>query len=383
MADYYEILEISKSATADEIKKAYRKQALKYHPDRNPGNNNAEKQFKKISEAYEVLSDDQKRQVYDRYGKDGLQGAGAHAGASFGSMEEALHTFMGAFGGMGGDSIFDSFFGMGGEGSARSRTTMRRPGASKRMTLSVSIEDVYRGVDKDLSLTNLVTCQDCRGKGATNSDGIQKCQRCSGGGHVFEQRGFFSMSMTCPDCHGEGQVVTNPCKSCRGDGLLKKKQRIKVHIPAGVDSGMRLKMTGYGDAGRYGGPHGDLYVFINVEPHDIFEREGDNLILVLPISFAEAALGFKKDIPLLSGKKSRLTIPDGTQSGTVFRIRGEGFPNIHNRGKGDLMVKVLIETPTRLTKQQKELLQEFSKLEGPDNLPKRKSFLNKFKGLFS
>lgn len=383
MADYYETLGISKNATADEIKKAYRKQALKYHPDRNPGDKTAENQFKEISEAYEVLSDDQKRSMYDRYGKEGLAGAGVHAGGGFGSMEEALRTFMGAFGSMGGDSIFDSFFGMGGEGFARSETTMRRVGASKRMTLNVTIEDAYKGVDKDLALTNLVACQECRGKGAANSDGIQKCQRCSGGGHVFEQRGFFSMSMTCPDCHGEGQVIVNPCKSCRGDGVIKKKQRIKVHIPAGVDSGMRLKMTGYGDAGRYGGPHGDLYVFINVEPHDIFERDGDNLILVLPISFSEASLGCKKGIPLLSGKKSRLTIPDGTQSGKVFRIRGEGFPNIHSRGKGDLLVKVVLETPTKLTKKQKELLQEFSKLEGPNNLPKSKSFLDKFKGLFS
>lgn len=387
MADYYEVLGISKSAKADEVKKAYRKMALKYHPDRNPGDTEAEKKFKEISEAYEVLSDDQKRQLYDRYGKEGVQGAGAGAGvrggAGFASMDEALRTFMGAFGGMGADSIFDSFFGGGGgEGFGRAGVTTRRPGASKRATITLTFEEAAKGVDKELAITNLISCETCHGKRATSSDGIKKCSRCSGAGQVFEQRGFFSMSMTCPQCHGDGQMVTDPCKACKGQGVTKKKQRVKVHIPPGVDSGMRLKMAGYGDAGRNGGPAGDLYVFINVKPHEMFERQGDDILLDLPISFSEAALGSKKEVPSLSDHTCRLTIPEGTQSGKIFRVRREGFPNVHGHGKGDLLVRVFVETPTKLSKKQKELMEEFAKLESPANLPKRKGFLDKLKGLF-
>ncbi len=383
MADYYETLGVSRNATADEIKKAYRKKALKFHPDRNPGDADAEKRFKEISEAYEVLSDDEKKQLYDRYGKEGLQGAaGAADGAGFASMEEALRTFMGAFGGMGNDSIFDSFFGGSGDGFGRSGSRMKRPGASKRVTLTLSYEEAAKGVDKELALTNYVTCNTCNGQRANSPSGINTCNRCEGGGQVFEQRGFFSMSMTCPQCHGEGQTITDPCKECNGQGLVKQKQRVKVHIPAGVDTGMRLKMGGYGDAGRSGGPPGDLYVFITIKPHEIFERQGDDIILDLPISFSEAALGCKKEVPSLTDHTCRITIPDGTQNGKIFRIRKEGFPNVHGQGKGDLLVRVFVETPTRLSKKQRELLEEFGKLEGPSNLPKSKGFLDKLKGLF-
>jgi molecular chaperone DnaJ len=200
---------------------------------------------------------------------------------------------------------------------------------------------------------------------------------------VFEQRGFFSMSMPCPDCHGNGQKITDPCKSCHGEGVVKEKQRVRVHIPAGVDSGMRLKMSGYGDAGPDGGPAGDLFVFINVESHEIFQREGNDILLQLPISFTEAALGCKKDVPSLYSHTCRITIPEGTQNDKVFRVKGEGFPNVHGQGKGDLLVKVFVETPSQLNEKQKQLLREFSELEGPGNLPKRKGFLDKLKGLFS
>lgn len=383
MADYYEILEVSRDATADEIKKAYRKKALKYHPDKNPGDADAEKRFKEISEAYEVLSDDKKRQIYDRHGKAGLEGtAGAHPGG-FASMDEALRTFMGAFGGMGGDSIFESYFGgfgdVGGAGGGR----MHRQGASKRVNITISFEEAARGVDKELAITNYVTCANCHGKGAANSKAIKKCTRCNGTGQVYEQRGFFSMSMTCPQCHGEGQTITDPCKDCHGQGVVKEKQHVKIHIPAGVDSGMRLKMSGYGDAGQNGGPAGDLYVFITVDAHEIFEREGNDIILDLPISFTEAALGCKKEVPALLSHVCRITIPEGTQNGKIFRVKGEGFPNVHGQGKGDLLVKIFVETPTHLSDRQKQLLREFSVLEEPANTPKRKGFLDKIKGLFS
>lgn len=383
MADYYETLGVARTATADEIKKAYRKNALKYHPDKNPGDPEAEKRFKEISEAYEVLSDDKKRQMYDRYGKEGVQGAAAGAGGArgFSSMEDALRTFMGAFGGQGGDSIFESFFG-GGFGQGGGRPGVRQ-GASKRANITITFEEAARGTEKELAITNLEACETCKGRGTTSPDGVKTCSRCGGQGQIFEQRGFFSMSMPCPQCHGEGQTITDPCKECHGEGLVKKKQRVKVHIPAGVDTGMRMKMSGYGDAGPGGGPAGDLFVNITVKPHEVFQREGDDILLELPISFAEAALGCKKEVPSIFEHSARLTIPEGTQCGKVFRIRNEGFPNVHGSGKGDLLVRIFVETPTRLTKEQKDLLEAFAKLEGPNNLPQKKGFLDKLKGLFS
>lgn len=383
MSDYYEILEVQKNATPEEIKKAYRQKALKYHPDKNPGDKTAEKKFKEISEAYEVLSDEKKRQIYDRHGKEALQGGMPGGGQGFASMDEALRTFMGAFGGSGSESIFESLFGGGGMGGMGGGPRMhRQQGASKRVNITVSFEEAAKGIDKELAITNYVACAACHGKGAASSQGIKKCTRCQGSGQVTEQRGFFSMSMACPQCHGEGRIITDPCKECHGEGVTKQKQHVKVHIPAGVDSGMRLKMSGYGDAGVGGGPAGDLYVFIQVEPHELFEREGDDILLDLPISFTEAALGCKKEVPSLFNHTCRITIPDGTQNAKVFRVKGEGFPNVHGHGKGDLLVKIFVETPTHLSDRQKQLLREFSELEGPGNLPKRKSFLDKIKGLF-
>lgn len=387
--DYYQILEIEKSASPEEIKKAYRKMALKYHPDKNPGDAAAEARFKEISEAYEVLSDPQKRQMYDRYGKEGVfSGAGPGGGASggFGSMDEALRTFMDAFGGGGGagggESIFETLFGDFGGRRASGGQGAARQGASKKATIKISFEEAAKGTEKELAITKYVTCETCKGKGATSASAIKQCPRCHGQGQIHQSQGFFSMSSTCPQCGGEGRIISDPCKDCRGQGRVKDKEHVKVHIPAGVDNGMRLKMAGHGDAGEAGGPAGDLYVFIDVEPHPVFEREGDDIILELPIGFGEAALGSKKEIPTLFGS-CRLVIPEGTQTGKTFRVRGEGIPNVHGRGKGDLLVNISVETPTHLTEKQKEILKEFVKTEGIDNLPRKKKFIEKIKSFFS
>jgi molecular chaperone DnaJ len=371
-------LEISKTASAEEIKKAYRKKAVKYHPDKNPGDAEAEKKFKEISEAYEILSDDKKRQMYDRYGKEGLNGFAGGAAHSQESMDEALRTFMGAFGGGGADNIFESFFGGDFGGASRGG----RQGASKRVNITLSFEEAARGVDKELAVSNMVVCDECKGVGSPTAAGVKKCSQCNGSGQILQQRGFFSMSSTCPKCYGEGKVITDPCKKCNGQKVVKEKQHVKVHIPAGVDSGMRLKMHGYGDAGQDGGPTGDLYVFITVDPHEIFGRDGNNILLELPISFGEAALGCKKDVPALGSHACRITIPEGTQTGKVFRVKGEGFPNVHGQGKGDLLVTIYVETPTHLTDKQKALLEQFVALEDPANTPKRKGFLDKIKDFF-
>jgi len=387
MADYYEILELTRDATPEQIKKAYRKKALKFHPDKNPGDAEAEKKFKEISEAYEVLSDEKKRQMYDRYGKEAVHGAGMEGMHGFESMDDALRTFMDAFGGMGSDNIFDSFFGgsHGGFGGAPRGAGRRayRQGVSKRLNLNITFEEAAKGVDKEIAITNNVTCSTCKGRGAASVNSIKQCAQCHGQGQVFEQRGFFSMSMTCPKCNGEGKVITDPCKTCRGEGAVQEKQHVKVHIPAGVDSGMRLKVAGYGDAGIGGGPPGDLYVFITVKPHEIFERVGDDVAIDLPISFAEAALGCKKEVPSVTGQKCRITIPEGTQTGSVFRVRGYGFPNVHGPGTGDLLVRANVETPTKLSQKQKELLKEFATLEKPVNNPRGKGFVDKIKDFFS
>lgn len=383
--DYYATLGVSRDASPEEIKKAYRKKALEFHPDRNPGNPKAEAQFKLVSEAYEVLSDESRRRTYDQYGEEGLRGSAGMGGAGgfpggFSSMEEALRTFMGAFGGGrgGGDSIFDSFFGGGGGEEETSRR-----GTSKKATVKVTFEEAARGIEKELAINNYVACETCHGLGAKSRAGIKTCATCQGKGQIYQSRGFFSMSSVCPHCGGAGQVITDPCKTCSGAGRNKEKQRIKIRIPAGVDNGMRLKMSGYGDAGEAGGAHGDLYVYIEVEPHEAFTREGDDVYLELPITFAEAALGSKKEVPTPLGDPVRIQIPEGTQTGKLLRVSGKGFPNVHGQGHGDLLVRVSVETPVKLSEKQKELLRSFEQLESPQNHPRKKTFFEKLKVFFS
>ncbi len=386
MSDYYTALGIAREATQDEIKKAYRKSALKFHPDRNPGDKEAEKRFKEISEAYEVLSDDKKKQIYDQYGADALKGAagmgdgGGHPG--FSSMEEALRTFMGAFGsgqGRGGETIFNSFFGFDSEeGEAEAAQ-----GASKKMNLSISFEEAMKGIEKEAVLNNYVTCKTCDGSGAKSDSSVKKCSRCGGAGQVHQTRGFFTMATVCPQCSGAGKVITNPCPDCKSSGRVKSKQTVTIKVPPGVDTGMRLRLSGYGDVGERGGSAGDLYVFISVEPHTLFQREGDDVLIELPVGFAEASLGCKKELPTALGGSCRITIPEGTQHGKTLRVKGEGAPNVHGGSRGDMLIRVVVETPVHLTEKQKELMEAFGALESEKNSPRKRSFFDKLKTFFS
>lgn len=384
MSDFYDTLGVTRQATPEEIKKAYRKKALKCHPDKNPDDPKAADTFKKVSEAYEVLSDENKRRIYDQYGEEGLKGAhmggggfpGGGAGG-FSSMEEALRTFMGAFGGGGGGSPFDSFFG------GEQEQGGPKKGASKRVTVRISFEEAARGTEKEIAIQNYISCKTCNGLGAKSKDGIKTCSSCQGSGQVYQSRGFFSMSSTCPHCRGEGKMVTDPCKSCHGEGRVKEKQHIKVKIPAGVDSGMRLKMSGYGDAGSANGPPGDLFVDVDVKTHETFDRDGDDVYLELPVTFTEASLGTKKEVPTPLGNTCRINIPEGTQNGKLLRVSGKGMPNVYNQGNGDLIVRVIVETPVKLSSKQKELLKSFEEESAPHNHPKRHGFLDKVKSFFS
>lgn len=380
MKDYYAVLGVGRDASPEDIKKAYRKKALECHPDRNAGDPNAEANFKMVSEAYEVLSDENKKRIYDQYGEEGLRGGGPGGGFSggFSSMDEAMRTFMGAFGGGGGGSIFDAFFGGGGPQGHHPQQ-----GASKRVSIKVSFEEAAKGTEKELSIVNQISCKDCQGSGAKSKNGIKTCSTCQGQGQVFQNRGFFSMTSPCPTCSGAGKTITDPCRSCSGSGRVKDKQHIKVRIPPGVDTGMRLKMNGYGDAGAPGCPPGDLYVDIEVQSHSTFKREGDDVFVELPLTFAEAALGCKKDVPTPLGEVCRLSIPEGTQTGKHLRASGKGFPNVHGKGHGDLIVKILVETPVKLSERQKELLKEFEQLESPQNQPTKKSFFDRIKDCFA
>lgn len=350
--DYYEILGVSRNATEDEIKKAYRGLALQYHPDRNPGNREAEEMFKEAAEAYEVLRDPQKRELYDLYGHEGLKGTGF---TGFRGFEDIFSSF---------SDIFEDFFGFG-TGARRRTRIYAQPGADLRYDLTISFEEAAFGTEIEIEVPKSENCPLCKGTGAAPGTSSSQCPYCQGTGQITHSQGFLTISSTCTHCGGEGTLITDPCKECRGTGRVRRKRKIHLTIPGGVDTGSRLRVQGEGEPGLQGGPPGDLYVVIHVEPHEFFEREGDDIYCQIPISFPQAALGTRVEVPTLEGTKP-LEIPPGTNSGEVFRIRRGGVKHLRGTGRGDQIIQVVVKTPAQLSERQKELLMEFAKLSQPE-----------------
>ncbi len=364
--DYYEVLEVNRNASETEIKKAYRKLALKCHPDKNPGDQQAEERFKELSEAYAVLSDSQKRALYDQYGHAGLDQGGGFSSGGFGGT-----PFEDLFG-----DIFGDIFGGGG-----GRRGGGRRGDDLRYNLTIEFNEAAFGLETKIQIPRHQACDTCKGSGARPGTAPQTCQTCSGHGQVRFQQGFFSLTRPCPDCGGEGKRITDPCSECHGSGLTRSQKTLSLKIPAGVESGNRLKLNSEGEPGVQGAPPGDLYVVITVKDHPIFEREGQDIVCEIPISFAQATLGCELEAPTLEGKVN-LKIPAGTQSGKTFKLSGKGIPSLQGYGRGDELVVVRVETPTKLTARQKELLEEFSREGGEEVHPMGTSFFDKVKELF-
>ncbi len=364
--DYYEVLGVSKGASADEIKRAYRKKAKEVHPDRNKDNPNAEKEFKAIGEAYEVLKDPEKKAAYDRFGHaafDGGMGGGARPGGGQGDFASAFSDVF--------DDLFGDFMG-GGRGSGRQRAAR---GSDLRYNLRVSLEEAYAGLQKTINVPTSVSCSACDGSGAEGGAEPTNCPTCSGMGKVRAQQGFFTVERTCPTCSGLGQIIKNPCKSCHGQGRVEKDRALSVNIPAGVETGTRIRLAGEGEAGMRGGPAGDLYIFIEVAPHSIFERDGNDLFCRVPVSMLTAALGGDIEVPTIDGGRSRVKIPSGSQSGRQMRLRSKGMPALRGGTTGDMFIELAVETPVNLTSKQKDLLREFGAL-SEDNNPESKSFFS-------
>jgi molecular chaperone DnaJ len=346
---YYECLQVERNSTEEEIKKNYRKLAMQYHPDRNSGDKEAEEKFKEAAEAYEVLSDREKREIYDRYGHDGLNGIGFKG---FSGFDDIFTSF---------SDIFEDIFGFG---TGRSRTrTAQRSGADLRYDLNILFMDAAFGTSTDIEVAKAERCQECQGSGAAPGTAPETCRQCNGRGQVTQSSGFFTISTTCPQCRGQGRVIAKPCKNCRGTSWAKVTKIVHLKIPAGVETGSRLRLRGEGEVGEYGGPNGDLYVFIHVEPHEFFERQDNNIYCQIHISFVQATLGATIEVPTMNGTE-KLKIPRGTQSGAIFHLKGKGIPHLRGFGRGDQVVETVIKIPTDLNKKQEELLKEFAKLRG-------------------
>lgn len=372
--DYYEVLGVSRGASEDEIKKAYKKMARKYHPDLNPGDKTAEEKFKEVNEAYELLSDADKKARYDQYGHAGVDpnfGAGGFGGGFDGSFD---------FGDLG--DIFGSFFGGGFGGGRRTNPNAPQRGESIRMSIAISFEEAAFGCEKAVTVERYETCDTCHGNGCAPGTSPEVCPDCHGTGTVQVRRqtpmGVFATSSPCPKCGGKGRIIHQPCKDCRGSGMVRKKKTIQASIPAGIDNGQTISIRGQGNAGKNGGPAGDLLITITVRPHELFRREGTSVLCEAPITFTQAVLGAELEIPTIDGKV-KYTLPEGTQSGTTFRLKGKGIPSINGRGRGDQYVTVYIETPKNLNKEQKEALKKFAETMGESNYEEQKKFFKKFK----
>ncbi|MDR2863819.1 MAG: molecular chaperone DnaJ [Puniceicoccales bacterium] len=383
--DFYKLLDVERGASAEEIKKAYRKQAMKYHPDRNPGDKSAEEMFKKVSRAYEVLSDTQKRATYDQFGAAAFEaGAGGHhAGGGgpggFHDPRDIFEQFFRGSGGGGGGFSFEDFFGGGGGGAASDS----QHGDDLRFDLKITLEEAAKGVEKQINYRRHASCSNCHGSGAEPGSKRKTCTSCGGKGQVVRSNGFFSIRQPCPTCGGAGSIIENPCKKCGGEGRIVEHHTVTVNIPPGVDTGVRLRSSGNGSAGVNGGGNGDLYVIIHVADHDLYERQGDDLFCTVPIKFTLAALGGSVEVPTLDGRAA-LKIPTGTASGTTFRLREKGMPNLRNSaGRGDLMVRIEIDVPKKLTVEQRAKLEEFARASGDDLNPVSESWAEKFRKFFS
>lgn len=373
--DYYDVLGVSRNASADEIKKAYRKKAKELHPDRNSDNPKAEAEFKEAGEAYEVLKDAEKKAAYDRFGHAAFEGGMGGGGRPGGGHPGQQGDFASAF-----SDVFDDLFGdfMGGQRGGRQRAAR---GADLRYNLRVTLEEAFNGLQKTITVPTSVPCGSCKGSGAEGGAEPTTCPTCSGMGKVRAQQGFFTVERTCPTCSGLGQTIKNPCKTCHGAGRVEKDRALSVNIPKGVETGTRIRLAGEGEAGMRGGPPGDLYIFIEVTPHKIFERDAMDLHCRVPVSMSAAALGGDIEVPTIDGGRSRVKIPAGSQSGRQMRLRGKGMPALRGAGAGDMFIELAVETPVNLTSKQKELLREFEAL-SEDNNPESKSFFSSVKGFW-
>ena len=371
--DFYDVLGVTKGATAEEIKKAYRKKAKELHPDRNADNPESEAQFKEANEAYEVLKDADKKAAYDRFGhaafEGGMGGGGRGGGFPGGDFSSAFSDVF--------DDLFGDFMGQRG-GGGRQRATR---GSDLRYNLRISLDDAFSGLQKTINVPTAVACSACEGSGAEGGAEPTTCPTCSGMGKVRAQQGFFTVERTCPTCSGLGQIIKNPCQTCHGQGRVEKNRALNVNIPAGVETGTRIRLAGEGEAGMRGGPPGDLYIFVEVTQHELFERDGVNLYCRVPVSMAKAALGGAIEVPTIDGGRGKVQIPAGSQSGRQMRLRGKGMPALRGGGPGDMFIELAVETPVNLTSRQKELLQEFEEL-GEDNNPESKSFFSSVKSFW-